>query len=150
MPVIDGAKLQEVQAEIDAVVKQIKRVEFNSNAVEAAIAGHGTYRGYSGEDVFLKNNLSVVQKEMMKQLKRKERSLTHKRQKLEVELGIARATPPVPQPEASNTTTDGSAAGERSTQGIQHVNTHPKNATRKRHDHQGYEQCSMRNKRSTA
>lgn len=109
MSAVDGAKLQEVLAEIDAVSNQINRVEFNSSAVEAAIAGHGTYRGYSGEDVFLKNNLSVVQKEMMKQLKRRKRGLMNQKRILEVDVGIVGPASPAPQPAAS---TGATAVGE--------------------------------------
>lgn len=96
------ANLQEVRVEIAAVVKQIDRVEFNSNAVEAAIAGKGTYRGYSGEDVFLKSNLRVVQREMMKQLRRRERSLTHRKRRLEAKLGLAALESQNPQPPAAD------------------------------------------------
>lgn len=74
--------IQEIEKELAAVVKQIGKVETNASAVEAAIAGHGTYRGYSGEDVFLKNNLRVVQKEMMKQLQRKQKGLITKKHQL--------------------------------------------------------------------
>lgn len=97
----DHASLREVRVEIAAVVKQIDRVEFNSNAVEAAIAGKGTYRGYSGEDVFLKSNLRVVQREMMKQLRRTERSLTHRKRRLEAKLGLAELASQNPQPAAT-------------------------------------------------
>lgn len=76
------AKLEKVESELDDVVKQVAKVVANSNAVEAAIAGKGTYRGYSGEDVFLKNNLWAVQKEMLKQLRRKQRKLVKQKQQL--------------------------------------------------------------------
>lgn len=107
VPMEGHASLQEVRVEIAGVVKQIGRVEFNSNAVEAAIAGKGTYRGYSGEDVFLKSNLRVVQREMMKQLRRRERSLTHRKRKLEANLGLAALATQTPQPAAA-------AVGEQS------------------------------------
>lgn len=72
---MSDSRLQQVQSELDDVAKQVMKVQANSAAVEAAIAGKGTYRGYSGEDVFLKHNLWAVQKEMLKHLKRKEREL---------------------------------------------------------------------------
>lgn len=76
------ATLQQVQVELDDIIKQIVKVQANSTAVEAAIAGKGTYRGYSGEDVFLKHNLWAVQKEMMKQLRRQERKLVKQKVQL--------------------------------------------------------------------
>lgn len=78
----DNPKLHQLQAELDNVAKQIIKVLANSTAVEAAIAGNGTYRGYSGEDVFLKHNLWAVQKEMMKQLRRQERRLEKQKAQL--------------------------------------------------------------------
>lgn len=51
------------------------KVQADSAAVEAAIEGKGTYRGFSGEDVFLKEHLCVFRKDMLKQLKRKEQQL---------------------------------------------------------------------------
>ncbi len=76
------ASLQHVQDELDEIVNQIVKVQANSTAVEAAIAGKGTYRGYSGEDVFLKHNLWAVQKEMLKQLRRQERKLVKEKVQL--------------------------------------------------------------------
>ena len=76
------SQLQQVESELDDVAHQVMKVQANSAAVEAAIAGKGTYRGYSGEDVFLKNNLWAVQKEMLKQLKRKERKLAQQKEQL--------------------------------------------------------------------
>lgn len=76
------ASLQRVQVELDEIVNQIVKVQANSTAVEAAIAGKGTYRGYSGEDVFLKHNLWAVQKEMLKQLRRQERKLVKEKVQL--------------------------------------------------------------------
>lgn len=78
----DNPKLQQLQVEIDDVAKQIVKVLANSTAVEAAIAGNGTYRGYSGEDVFLKHNLWAVQREMMKQLRRQQRKLEKQKSQL--------------------------------------------------------------------
>lgn len=78
----DNPKLQQLQVEIDDVAKQMIKVLANSTAVEAAIAGNGTYRGYSGEDVFLKHNLWAVQKEMMKQLRRQQRKLEKQKSQL--------------------------------------------------------------------
>lgn len=78
----DNTKLQQLQAKLDDVAKQIIKVLANSTAVEAAIAGNGTYRGYSGEDVFLKHNLWAVQKEMMKELRRQERKLEKQKAQL--------------------------------------------------------------------
>lgn len=78
----DNPKLQQLQLEIDDVTKQIMKVLANSSSVEAAIAGNGTYRGYSGEDVFLKHNLWAVQKEMMKQLRRQQRKLEKQKAQL--------------------------------------------------------------------
>lgn len=110
MAVEDDASLREVHVAIAAVMKQINRVECNSNAVEAAIAGKGTYRGYSGEDVFLKSNLRIVQKEMMKQLRRRERSLKHRKRGLEAKLGMV--APASPQ-QAAATTVDVTDVGEQ-------------------------------------
>lgn len=89
---MSDSKLQQVQRELDDVAKQVIKVQANSAAVEAAIAGKGTYRGYSGEDVFLKNNLWAVQKEMLKQLKRKERKLA--KQKVQLLQHISPQPPP--------------------------------------------------------
>lgn len=77
-----NTQLTEIQAEMDAVAKQIVKVDANSRAVEAAISGQASFRGYSGEDVFLKNNLQAVQKEMMKQLRRREQSLANQKREL--------------------------------------------------------------------
>lgn len=74
--------LPEIEKELAAVSKQIEKVEMNAAAVEAAIAGVGTYRGYSGEDVFLKHNLRVVQQIMVKQLRGKERGFQNQRRQL--------------------------------------------------------------------
>lgn len=78
----DNPKLRQLQIELDDVGKQIVKVLANSSSVEAAIAGNGTYRGYSGEDVFLKHNLWAVQKEMMKQLRRQQRKLEKQKAQL--------------------------------------------------------------------
>lgn len=88
----ESSKLQQVEIELDDVATQIMEVQANSEAVEAAIAGKGTYRGYSGEDVFLTHNLSVVQKEILKQLKRKERTLA--KQKVHLLERISPQQPP--------------------------------------------------------
>lgn len=79
---MENPELKEVEKELVGVQRQLAKVEANSRAVDAAIAGQGTYRGYSGEDCFLKDNLRVVQKEMLKQLRRKERGLDRRRQEL--------------------------------------------------------------------
>lgn len=79
---MDEALILQIERELAAIAKQILKVEMNAVAVETAIAGRGTYRGYSGEDVFLKNNLRVVQKEMIKQLRRKERNLKSRKYQL--------------------------------------------------------------------
>lgn len=78
----DGTNLQALQAEIDAVAKQMQKVEANSKAVESAIVVKGTFRGYRGEDLFLKHNLGTVQEEMMKQLMRKQKGLDNRRREL--------------------------------------------------------------------
>ncbi|CAM9893904.1 unnamed protein product [Ectocarpus sp. 6 AP-2014] len=93
-------QLQQLQLEIDDVSKQVTKVLINSSAVEAAIAGKGTYRGYSGEDVFLKHNLWAVQKEMLKQLRRRERKLA--KQKLQ----LLQRMEQQPLPVAESTTTN--------------------------------------------
>lgn len=79
---MSDSTLQQVESELDDVAKQVAKVQASSAAVEAAIAGKGTYRGYSGEDVFLKHNLWAVQKEMLKQLKRKESKLAKQKVQL--------------------------------------------------------------------
>lgn len=80
----------ELQLEIEQVMKQIRKVQVNSDSVEAAIAGRGTYRGYSGEDVFLKNNLRLVQAQKMTQLQQRQRQL--------VEMKAKRPKSAVPSP----------------------------------------------------
>ncbi|CAM9143068.1 unnamed protein product [Ectocarpus sp. 4 AP-2014] len=97
------AQLQQLQLEIDDVSKQVTKVLINSSAVEAAIAGKGTYRGYSGEDVFLKHNLWAVQKEMLKQLRRRERKL--EKQKLQLLQRMEQQPPPTA--ESTTTSTGG-------------------------------------------
>lgn len=79
---MSDSQLQQIQSELDHVAQEVMEVQANSAAVEAAIAGKGTYRGYSGEDVFLKHNLWPFQKEMLKQLKLKEKNLA--KQKLQL------------------------------------------------------------------
>lgn len=76
------SELKEIEKELASIENQIVKVEANSLAVDNAIAGRGTYRGYSGEDCFLKDNLRVVQREMMKQLKRKARGLNCRKRQL--------------------------------------------------------------------
>lgn len=83
----EKSSLPELEKELAAVSKQIGKVEMNAVAVEDAIAGHGTYRGYSGEDVFLRHNLRVVQREMVKQLRRKERDLKSRKRQLVSRMG---------------------------------------------------------------
>lgn len=98
---VNDPRLEEVQAEMEALSRQIRKVEANTDAVEAAIAGRGTFRGYYGEDVFLKHNLRTVQREMMKQLRRQERKLVIRRSTLLAQAAqAAQATtpPPTPQP----------------------------------------------------
>lgn len=88
----DGANIQELQKEIDAVSKQMQKVEANSKAVESAIVVEGTFRGYRGEDLFLKHNLGTVQEEMMKQLMRKQKRLNIRRRELLGHCGSGSAT----------------------------------------------------------
>lgn len=72
---VDGINIQALQKEIDAVAKQMKKVEANSKAVESAIVVEGTFRGYRGEDLFLNHNLGTVKGEMIKHLARKKKGL---------------------------------------------------------------------------
>ena len=83
----DGTNIQVLQAEIDAVAKQMQTVEANSKAVESAIVAKGTFRGYHGEDLFLKHNLGTVQAEMVKQLLRRDRGLNVQKRELLDRLG---------------------------------------------------------------
>lgn len=86
-------ELKEIEKELTSIEKQIDNVEANSVAVDNAIAGRGTYRGYSGEDCFLKDNLRVVQREMMKQLKRKARGLNYRKRQLLTRAASANSAP---------------------------------------------------------
>lgn len=88
---MEEPELKKVEKELSGVKRQLAKVEANTRAVDAAIAGQGTYRGYSGEDCFLKDNLRVVQKEMLKQLRRKERGLDRLRRELMARVGVPTA-----------------------------------------------------------
>lgn len=89
------AMLRQIQGAIEDVEKEVAKVLANSAAVEAAIAGTGTFRGYSGEDVFLRHNLWTVQKEMLKQLRRKERKLAKQKLQLLQQMPSQQQPPPV-------------------------------------------------------